>query len=139
MYTDSHMELLLSYLPYVQIALAILLTIAILLQQRGAGLGGAFGGDEGTVHYERRGSERTMFRATITIAVIFVLSVFIPIIASDAPYIPPITPGVTSTSTSATTTSNIPNEDLETIPLDEETFSVDIERSETEDTDSPDQ
>ena len=69
------MEALLSLLPYIQIALAVILTGSILIQQRGAGLGGAFGGGEGGVHYERRGFERTLFKGTIVISIIFVVSV----------------------------------------------------------------
>ena len=34
-------------LPYIQIILSVLLVAAILLQQRGSSLGGAFGGDGG--------------------------------------------------------------------------------------------
>lgn len=41
----------------VQIIIAVLLTVAILLQQRGTGLGGAFGG-EGGVYYKKRGLEK---------------------------------------------------------------------------------
>ena len=97
------MEALLNILPIIQIALAVILTGAILLQQRGAGLGGAFGGADGGVHYERRGFERTLFKATIAIAVLFVASVMISVI-----YIPQTeidTLGKTSTSTSATSTA----------------------------------
>ncbi len=54
----------------VQIVLAALLIIAILLQQRGAGLSGAFGG-EGSVYSTRRGAEKIIFIATIVIAVLF--------------------------------------------------------------------
>lgn len=83
MYTVFHMEALLNMLPIIQIALAIILTGVILLQQRGAGLGGAFGGAEGGVHYERRGFERTLFKATIVIAVVFVLSVIASALITD--------------------------------------------------------
>lgn len=71
------MEPLLNILPIIQITLAVVLTVAILLQQRGAGLGGAFGGADGGVHYERRGFERTLFKATGVVAVLFVLSVML--------------------------------------------------------------
>ena len=54
----------------VQIVLAALLIIAILLQQRGAGLSGAFGG-EGSVYSTRRGAEKIIFIATIIIAILF--------------------------------------------------------------------
>lgn len=53
-----------------QIILAALLIIAILLQQRGAGLSGAFGG-EGGVYSTRRGAEKVIFAATIVIAILF--------------------------------------------------------------------
>ena len=51
--------------------LAIALIASILLQQRGTGLGGAFGG-EVTAYRSRRGIERTLFRMTIVLAVLFV-------------------------------------------------------------------
>jgi preprotein translocase subunit SecG len=54
-----------------QMILAIALLAAILLQQRGTGLGGAFGG-EVTAYRSRRGIERTLFRMTIVLAVLFV-------------------------------------------------------------------
>ena len=54
----------------VQVVLAALLTIAILLQQRGGGLSGTFGG-EGGVYSTRRGAEKTIFIATIVIAILF--------------------------------------------------------------------
>jgi preprotein translocase subunit SecG len=52
--------------------LAVALIAAILLQQRGTGLGGAFGG-EVTAYRSRRGIERTLFRLTVGLAVLFVL------------------------------------------------------------------
>jgi preprotein translocase subunit SecG len=52
--------------------LAVALVAAILLQQRGTGLGGAFGG-EVTAYRSRRGIERTLFRLTILLAVLFVI------------------------------------------------------------------
>jgi preprotein translocase subunit SecG len=79
------MESILPFLPEMQITLAVILMVGILLQQRGAGLGGAFGGSEGSVHYERRGFERTLFRATIVVSVLFVIAVALPIFVSN-PY-----------------------------------------------------
>ena len=49
---------------------AILLIISILLQNRGTGLGSAFGG-EGNVYRTKRGMESVLFKATIVLAVIF--------------------------------------------------------------------
>lgn len=54
----------------IQIVLAALLIIAILLQQRGSGLSGTFGG-ESNVYSTRRGIEKTIFTSTIVIAVLF--------------------------------------------------------------------
>ncbi len=69
------MTALVSVLPYAQIVLAILLTVGIVLQQRGATLGGAFGGDNfASTFYKRRGAEKFLFNATIVVAVLFVLS-----------------------------------------------------------------
>jgi preprotein translocase subunit SecG len=50
----------------------VALITAVLLQQRGTGLGGAFGG-EVTAYRSRRGIERTLFRLTIVLAVLFVV------------------------------------------------------------------
>jgi len=64
-----------AYLPYVEIVLSLLLITGIVLQQRGAGIGGAFGGDNfASTFYKRRGAEKFLFNATIVIAVLFVLS-----------------------------------------------------------------
>jgi protein translocase SecG subunit len=68
------MEALVSALPYAEIVLALLLTIGIVLQQRGATLGGAFGGDNfASTFYKRRGAERFLFIGTIVISLLFVL------------------------------------------------------------------
>lgn len=69
------MEALTASLPYAQIILALLLIAGIVLQQRGAGLGGAFGGDNfASTFYKRRGAEKFLFTATIVVAILFVLS-----------------------------------------------------------------
>ena len=57
-------------LSIAQIALSILLVIAILLQARGTGLGGVFGG-EGNIYRTKRGVERMLFFATIALAILF--------------------------------------------------------------------
>ena len=75
-YDSFHsMETLISALPYAEIVLAILLIIGIVLQQRGATLGGAFGGDNfASTFYKRRGAEKFLFNATIAVAVLLVLA-----------------------------------------------------------------
>lgn len=65
-------------LPYAQIVLSIALITAILLQQRGSSLGGAFGGDNfSAAFHKRRGAELFLFRASIVIGILFVLSAFL--------------------------------------------------------------
>ena len=59
-------------LRIVQVILAIFLTILILMQSRGAGLGSVFGGDQG-VFQSRRGIELTIFKFTIGVGVAFLL------------------------------------------------------------------
>jgi preprotein translocase subunit SecG len=53
---------------------AILMILAILLQQRGASLGAGFG-SSGELYTTRRGIDKNLFEATIILAVIFVLSI----------------------------------------------------------------
>lgn len=55
-----------------QIIVAVALTITILLQARGAGLGSVFGGT-GTVFKTRRGIDKLLFRLTIAFTVFFAL------------------------------------------------------------------
>ena len=72
------MQFIASILPYIQIALSVLLIGAILLQARGSSVGGAFGGsDMGTTFYTRRGAEKVLFRATIVFGILFALSAFV--------------------------------------------------------------
>ncbi len=71
----SQMESLKQALPYIEITLSLLLIIGIVLQQRGANLGGAFGGDNfASTFYKRRGAEKFLFQATIVLALLFVAS-----------------------------------------------------------------
>ncbi|MCE9643750.1 preprotein translocase subunit SecG [Candidatus Parcubacteria bacterium] len=74
------MQVVSTVLPYVQIALAVLLASFILLQQRGAGLGGALGGGDGFGYNTRRGAEKILFNASIVTAVFFVASTLIALI-----------------------------------------------------------
>jgi protein translocase SecG subunit len=68
-------------LPYIQIFLSILLVASILLQQRGSSLGGAFGGDNfSSAFHKRRGAELFLFKFSIGIGILFVLSVFVTIL-----------------------------------------------------------
>ncbi|HEU5346250.1 MAG TPA: preprotein translocase subunit SecG [Ktedonobacterales bacterium] len=72
------------YFQVVQIIIAVALTIAILLQVRGAGLGSVFGGT-GTVFKTRRGIDKLLFRTTIALAILFgALSLFVASIPSGS-------------------------------------------------------
>ena len=55
-----------------QIVVSIALIIAILLQARGVGLSGTFGGDS-AVYRSRRGVERRLWQFTIVLLVLFVV------------------------------------------------------------------
>lgn len=67
------METIQAILPYAQIVLSLLLITGIVLQNRGASLGGAFGGDNfASTFYKRRGAEKFLFQATVVVAVLFV-------------------------------------------------------------------
>lgn len=71
----SQMETLKAILPYAQIVLSLLLIIGIVLQNRGASLGGAFGGDNfASTFYKRRGAEKFLFNATVVVAILFVVA-----------------------------------------------------------------
>ena len=62
-------------LPYIQIVLAVILTGLVLIQQSDDSLGSAFGAESfGAQYRTRRGAELVIFRATIVIAVLFILS-----------------------------------------------------------------
>ncbi len=77
------MSFLHTVLPYVQIVLGILLIGAIILQRTGASLGGAFGSDNfSTGFHTRRGMEKTLFRATIALGILFAVSAFVNLIIS---------------------------------------------------------
>lgn len=74
------MALVQSLLPGIQVILSILLIGAILLQQRGAGLGGAFGDSSQESFYKRRGAELFLFRASAVLAILFALSALLALV-----------------------------------------------------------
>lgn len=61
-------------LQLVTIGSAILMVVTILLQQRGASLGAGFG-SSGELYTTRRGLDKSLYRTTIVLAVIFVASI----------------------------------------------------------------
>jgi preprotein translocase subunit SecG len=58
---------------YLTISSAVLMTILILIQTRGASLGAGLGG-AGEVNTTRRGTDKTIFQITIVCALVFSLS-----------------------------------------------------------------
>ena len=64
----SHSEKILSL---VQVTLAVLLIIAIVSQNKGAGLSNVFGGG-GAIYRTKRGLEKWLFYSTIVLAIAFV-------------------------------------------------------------------
>ena len=63
---------MITYLNIAMIIVSVALVLAIMLQSRGGGLGGIFGQPD-SVYRTRRGIERTLFRFTIALVVIFIL------------------------------------------------------------------
>lgn len=61
-----------TYLNIAQIIVAIVLIAAVLFQVRGGGLGGIFGTQTG-MYRTKRGIEKTLFRFTIVMVVIFII------------------------------------------------------------------
>lgn len=50
---------------------SIALILSVILQSKGAGLGGLTGADTGSIFTARRGIEKTLFRVTIILSVVF--------------------------------------------------------------------
>ncbi|MDH5364343.1 MAG: preprotein translocase subunit SecG [Dehalococcoidia bacterium] len=61
-----------TYLVIAQILIATALIATILFQLHGGGLGGIFGQSD-SVYRTRRGIEKTLFKLTIVLAIIFVI------------------------------------------------------------------
>ena len=60
----------------VQIIIGILLILVIIIQQKGSGLGAAFGSDLG-FYRTKRGAEKLLFYATIVLSVAFTVSALV--------------------------------------------------------------
>ena len=59
------------FLDIALIITSVALIASVILQSKGAGLGGLTGSDTGGVYTARRGIERTLFWITIVLSVIF--------------------------------------------------------------------
>ena len=60
-------------LPFIEIVVAVVLITLILLQQKGSGLGSAFGGGDGAQYTTRRGIQQKLHVFTIVLATTFIL------------------------------------------------------------------
>jgi preprotein translocase subunit SecG len=70
---------------FINIALiitSVALIVSVILQSKGAGLGGLTGGDTGGVYTARRGIERTLFWVTIVLSGLFFLLAIVSLIIS---------------------------------------------------------
>ncbi len=68
-----------SILQIITVGSAVLMVVAILLQQRGASLGAGFGGS-GELYTTRRGLDKNLFEVTIFLAITFVLSILVGLV-----------------------------------------------------------
>lgn len=62
---------MLKFLDIALIITAVGLILSVILQSKGAGLGGLPGSDAGTVFTARRGIERVLFWITIVLSIVF--------------------------------------------------------------------
>ncbi len=61
-----------TFVSMLQILTGVLLILVIIIQQKGAGLGSAFGADFG-MYRTKRGAEKFLFYLTIALSVIFIV------------------------------------------------------------------
>jgi preprotein translocase subunit SecG len=62
---------MITYLNIALIIISVLLVLSVIIQSKGAGLGGLTGADTGSIFTARRGVERTLFWVTIILSVVF--------------------------------------------------------------------
>ena len=55
------------------ILISVTLILVILMQSKGSGFSGAFGGSSSSIYRTRRGLEKTLYQFTIGIAIVFVI------------------------------------------------------------------
>lgn len=71
-----------NFLDIALIIISVGLIISVILQSKGAGLGGLTGADTGGVFTARRGIERVLFWVTIALSVIFFALVIVVILVA---------------------------------------------------------
>ncbi len=71
-----------AYLNVALIITSIALIASVILQSKGAGLGGLTGGDAGGIFTARRGIEKVLFRITIGLSVLFFVLALLTVIVT---------------------------------------------------------
>jgi len=69
-----------TYLDIALIITSIALIASVILQSKGAGLGGLTGADTGGIFTARRGIEKVLFRVTIGLSVLFFILAILTVI-----------------------------------------------------------
>ena len=69
------------YLGVIEIILAVVMTVMVLMQSKGGGLGSFMGGSDSGGFRTRRGVEATMHKATIVLAFVFFANTFLSFLA----------------------------------------------------------
>jgi preprotein translocase subunit SecG len=70
LYNNSIYKRMKDILTIIQLVLAVALVVVILLQQKGSGLGAAFGGSS-NIYSTKRGVDKILFHATIVVSLLF--------------------------------------------------------------------
>ncbi len=71
-----------TYLNIGLILVSIALIASVIIQSKGAGLGGLTGADSGGVFSARRGIEKTLFKATIGLSITFFVLAILTVMIS---------------------------------------------------------
>ncbi len=64
-----------TFVPYIQVILAVLIIALVLMQRSEASTGGIFGGSDGwnAGYHTRRGAEKVFFNATVICGILFLV------------------------------------------------------------------
>jgi len=71
-----------TYISIAMIIVSIAMVVSIVLQSKGAGLGGLTGVDTGGVFTARRGIEKTLFWVTLVLSIVFFILAISAVIIS---------------------------------------------------------
>lgn len=71
------------YFDIALIIISIALTVSVILQNKGIGLGGLTGSESGNVFTARRGIEKTLFWITIGLSAVFIILTLVTIAISQ--------------------------------------------------------